>query len=87
MKYLWKPYHKAVVELSQEDLESLYFGKSDKIVCEGSPVIVVLEKHSEAFNAVWNAIKHWDADTDGQGYHGITGTDIRVILDALKMPS
>lgn len=44
------------------------------------------ENYSIEFNHVWDAIKHWDADTDGQGYHGITGDDVRVILKALGLP-
>jgi hypothetical protein len=36
------------------------------------------------FSRLWKAIKGWDVeDTPGEGYHGITGTNVITILDAL----
>jgi len=37
------------------------------------------------FNAVWEAIKKWDIQrTEGEGYAHATGTDVMIILNALK---
>jgi hypothetical protein len=45
---------------------------------------IVHTPDSVVFDRIWEAIKHWDADTDGQGYHGVTGDDVRLIIKALK---
>jgi len=40
---------------------------------------------SPEFNAVWEAIKKWDIQrTEGVGYAHATGTDVMIILNALK---
>ena len=40
---------------------------------------------SPEFNAVWEAIKKWDIQrTEGAGYAHATGTDVMIILNALK---
>jgi len=37
------------------------------------------------FNAVWEAIKKWDIEREeGKGYAHATGTDVMIILNALK---
>ena len=38
---------------------------------------------SPLFKAIWQVIRHWDADTDGQGYHECTGTDVMEIVEAI----
>jgi hypothetical protein len=44
-----------------------------------------LDLRSSEFNAVWNAIKEWDISrADDKGYSGATGTDVKIILNALK---
>jgi len=37
------------------------------------------------FERIWNTIKHWDIDTSNTGheYHGVTGDDVRLIIDAV----
>src|SRR3990167_9003538 len=41
---------------------------------------------SPEFNAVWNAIKKWDIEREeGLGYAGATGTDVMIILNALRV--
>ena len=40
---------------------------------------------SPEFNAIWEAIKKWDIQrVYGEGYAGATGTDVMIILNALK---
>lgn len=40
---------------------------------------------SPEFNAVWEAIKKWDIERNyGEGYSGATGTDVMIILNALR---
>ena len=40
---------------------------------------------SPEFNAIWEAIKKWDIQrTEGEGYAHATGTDVMIILNALK---
>ena len=40
---------------------------------------------SPEFNAVCEAIKKWDIERErGDGYAGTTGTDVMIILNALK---
>jgi len=40
---------------------------------------------SPEFNVVWKAIKKWDIQrTEGKGYAHATGTDVMIILNALK---
>ena len=40
---------------------------------------------SSEFNAVWEAIKKWDIQRiEGEGYAHATGTDVMIILNALK---
>jgi len=40
---------------------------------------------SPEFNAVWEAIKGWDLERErGEGYAGATGTDVMIILNALR---
>ena len=38
---------------------------------------------SPLYNAIWQVIKHWDADTDGKGCHGCTGTDVMEIINSI----
>lgn len=40
---------------------------------------------SPEFNAIWKAIKEWDIERErGAGYAGATGTDVMIILNALR---
>lgn len=40
---------------------------------------------SPLFNAIWEAIKHWDIERyPGAGYAGATGTDVKRILVAIQ---
>ncbi len=42
-------------------------------------------KESSLFENIWAAIKHWDVETkENEGYHGITGDDVRVIINAIE---
>ena len=37
------------------------------------------------FEAIWQAIKKWDIERDyGQGRAGATGTDVKIILNAIE---
>jgi hypothetical protein len=37
------------------------------------------------FNAVWEAIKKWDIErVEGEGYAHATGTDVMIILNAIR---
>lgn len=41
-------------------------------------------KESALFERIWAAIKHWDVETkEAEGYHGLTGDDVRVIIKAI----
>ena len=45
----------------------------------------LLRSAKRNFELIWQAIKHWDIETvKGEGYHGITGDDVRAILQALN---
>lgn len=38
-----------------------------------------------AFDAVWEVVRPWDIErVSGKGYAGATGTDVQIILDALR---
>jgi len=40
---------------------------------------------SPEFNAIWNAIKKWDIErSPNDGYADATGTDVMIILNALR---
>ena len=40
---------------------------------------------NKKFNAVWEVIKKWDIErSEGEGYAHATGTDVMIILNALK---
>jgi hypothetical protein len=40
---------------------------------------------SPEFNAIWEAIKKWDIQrAEGEGYANATGTDVMIILNALR---
>ena len=46
------------------------------------------------FERIWQAIKHWDIDngkkipgTDIGGYAGVTGDDVKLIIDAISEPA
>lgn len=44
-----------------------------------------VREHDERFNAVWEAIKGWDLQREGDsGYAGATGDDVCSILEALE---
>ena len=42
------------------------------------------QKEDELFERIWAATKHWDLDNDGQGYHGMTGDQVRTIIKAIN---
>jgi len=43
------------------------------------------EVNSPLFNAIWSVIKHWDISRTANGrYAGASGTDVCMILDAIK---
>lgn len=43
------------------------------------------ELESPLFEAIWKAIKSWDISRESNGlYSGATGTDVCIILDAIK---
>ena len=43
------------------------------------------DSKSPEFNAVWEAVKRWDIEREeGEGYAHATGTDVMIILNALK---
>ena len=52
----------------------------------GLPMIPDVEVNTEhpLFEPIWQAIKHWDADTKGKGYAGISGTDVMTIIHAIE---
>ena len=40
---------------------------------------------SPLFEAIWQAIKRWDIEREyGQGRAGATGTDVKIIMNAIK---
>ena len=63
---------------------------TDEILLELDKVVLPEE---ELFERIWQAIKHWDIDnglpvkgTDIRGYAGVTGDDVRLIIQAMSEP-
>ena len=48
----------------------------------------IVLSEDDLFERIWQAIKHWDIEsTEGEGYHGLTGDNVRTIMFALAKPA
>ncbi len=63
---------------------------ADEILLEIDKIVL---PEKELFKRIWQAIKHWDIDngrktegTDIGGYGGVTGDDVRLIIQAITEP-
>ncbi|KKL47361.1 hypothetical protein LCGC14_2336290 [marine sediment metagenome] len=58
---------------------------ADEVEAELDKIVL---SDDDLFERIWQVIKHWDAETsEGDGYHGVTGDDVRVIMAAIAEPA
>jgi hypothetical protein len=76
-----KPFHG-----TPEDVKGYEVCNLDPDTPTGLPMIPEVEVNTEhpLFEPLWQAIKHWNVDTDGKGYAGISGTNVMTIIQAIE---